>query len=147
MKELDGLIAKATRGEPDAAAFLTGLHRIVDIWDDLIDKDKPVDDAAINAAFYAALVAIPRNPFYRAHFALLSPLIESAIIDWHTANALEKTGGDDLRTAHALRCAGYSVLIMCARIIGGVEWAEEVSLELRSGQSDWAEYAEKHKVA
>lgn len=135
------------KGNQDAARFVLALHQIVDTWDDLIDKDKSVSDSDIHAAFTGALIEIPRNPFYQANFMRLNPVIEAAIADWHTANALEdKKDEANLREAYVLRCSGYSVAVMCAAVVGGDEWAKKVNLELRSQPSEWTAYAAKHGV-
>lgn len=129
-------------GNEDAAALNADLYQIVEMWDDLIDKDAATPDAGINAAFYTALIKLPRNAFYQRHFALLSPILESAILDWYAANALEKRRtGDDLRTSFILRCGVQAFTVMCARIIGGVDFACSVNLQLRSAGDSWAEYA------
>ena len=65
--------------------FLATWH----IWDDLIDKDKPITDASINQAFINAFIKLPRNPFYQANFGILNPLMESAFVHWFAANELE----------------------------------------------------------
>lgn len=126
-------------GNASAIAFITAVHQVVEVWDDLIDKD-PVTPSEINAAFYTLFVTIPRNGFYQEHFALLSPIIETAIMDWHTANELEARK-EQLETAFGLRCAGQALTVMCARIIGGVEWARKVNMELRTSGETFAAYA------
>jgi hypothetical protein len=132
------------RGNADAITFIRQIHEIAEVWDDLIDKDKPVCDSAINGAFYRALIGLPRNAFYREHFALLNPVMEAAILDWFTANDLEhRREGDDLHTAYVLRCGAQALTVMAARIIGGVEWARRVNLELRSQGDTWAEYSQQ----
>lgn len=144
---METLAPKWLKNDRDAVAFILAVHKVVELWDDLIDKDKDPQDADINAGLYAAMVTLPRNPFYQRHFALLSPLVESAILDWWTANELETQGGDGLHTSYILRCSGLALTVMCARIIGGVEWASAVNNELRSLGDTWAEYAAKHEVA
>lgn len=135
------------RGDKDAIALVLAVHDVVEVWDDLIDKDVEVCPEMINAAFYAALVTIPRNRFYQAHFELLNPIIESAILDWHTANALEnRKNGDDLHTAYVLKCTGQSLTVLCARIIGGVSWARAVNLNIRSLGETWADYSAEFGV-
>lgn len=137
------------RGDREAFAFLMDVYDIVEIWDDLIDKDKPVDDVVLNATFYRALITLPRNPFYHKHFLDLNPVFEAAILDWYTANALEKTGvTEHLYTSYGLRRGVQMLAIMAARIIGGVEWANKVSFDMGStGDQTWAEYASEFKVA
>lgn len=115
------------KGDQSAAAFVIDLRNVVEVWDDLIDKDKPVKPEDINGSFYTALVGLPRNRFYQEHFALLSPLVEAMIVDWHAANALEKSNTE---AAWALRFTFISVVAMCARIIGGLEWAQSVNADL-----------------
>jgi len=141
------LAAKWLKGHASAVEFVLLVHQIVELWDDLIDLDKPVTREEIDAAFYAALIQLPRNAFYRENFGLLNPVFESVILDWFTSNALEKTGKEDsLRIAFVLRCGVLSLTAMSARIIGGVKWAQQVNLELRAVREDWAEYLAKVKA-
>lgn len=138
------LLKEWLRGDADAISLILTLHEIAETWDDLIDKDKPVPDSAVNHAFYKALVTLPRNPFYARNFTLLNPVLESAILDWLTANDLEaRKEGDDLHMAYALRCASQAVTVLCARIIGGLEWARHVNLKLRSMGDSWADYSKE----
>lgn len=132
----------------ESAIDLNGfLYQIAEIWDDIIDNDKP-KNGAVNQAFYNALVRIPRNQFYQANFALLSPVVESAILDWFAANELEATGDiENLRGSFVLRCGMHGFTAMCARIIGGLEWANAVNIKIRTmGGDTWAEYKNEHKV-
>lgn len=128
------------KGNPEAIRFILAVHDVVELWDDLIDQDKEATPENINRVFYRALIEIPRNRFYQAHFDTLSPLIESAIFDWHTANDFEKRK-EHLETAFGLRCTLQSLTVMSARIIAGVEWAQSVNNEIRSLGETWAEYA------
>ena len=144
------MILRMLQGNTDALAMILDIHRIVEVWDDLLDKDKPVSDSALNATIAAALITLPRNPFYARNFNLLSPILEMAIMDWHAASELERIGGEALRTSYALRCAFYALTVMAAKIIGGAEWAQKVSVELRQAgmkADPWADYAEEHGVA
>jgi hypothetical protein len=50
-------------GNTDALNLFHHLVELIHIWDDLIDKDKPVSDEQINKAFLIALVYMPSNPF------------------------------------------------------------------------------------
>ena len=141
---LDQFLPAWLKGHTAAIDFVLTLHEIVETWDDLIDEDS-VTDKAVNAAMYAALVTLPRNLFYREHFTLLSPVIEAAVFDWLTANEFEGRR-EHLHTSYILRCAGLAVTVMCARIIGGPDWAIEVNNELRTMGDTWTEYAAKHGV-
>jgi len=50
-------------GNKDAVRCVLDLGQIVETWDDLIDKDKPISDQDISGSFYAATVNLPLNPF------------------------------------------------------------------------------------
>lgn len=140
-------LSRWLQGNQEAIDFISIILQVVEIWDDLIDKDKDVDDDNINGIFYAALVSLPRLSFYRQNFDTLSPIIESAIFDWRTANSLEKKKDhQSLVTAYTLRCSGLSLIVISARIIGGHDWAMKVSNELRNSGDAWEQYRLKHGV-
>jgi hypothetical protein len=140
-------LTRWTCGDLSAAAMLIDIWRIAELWDDLIDRDKPVKDEDINAAFYTAIISLPRNEFYQRHFLQINPLMESAIIDWHAANALEKNGSEvALRQAYVLRCSLVNLIVVAAKIIGGMDLARTVSGEVRMSGDTWTEYALKHRV-
>ena len=138
-------MAEFVKGDPDALAFLLDVHTIVELWDDLIDRDKALAPADINAAFYAAMITLPRNAFYQRNFTLLSPVLEAAIMDWHTANSLEAQGVN-LQMSYALRCGVQMLTVMAARITGGIEWAKQVGVELRGMGDTWADYSAQFGV-
>lgn len=134
------MLSKWLRGHKEAIDMVLMVHDIVELWDDLIDKDKVPTSDDINRVFRTVLIELPRNGFYQDNFAQLNTLIESAIFDWHTANAFEAKK-EHLETAFGLRCTIQSVTVIAARIIGGNEWAQKVSNEIRSAGETWAEYA------
>lgn len=109
----DSFLAKLFPGASGRApqAFARSLWQIAHTWDDLVDRDVPVADEAINAAFIEALLVLPNNTFYRKHFRELQPLVAAAITDWLTANQLEKSGrGLDLEVAFITRSAYIGVI-------------------------------------
>jgi len=93
-------------GNMDAVRLLDDLGYVAHIWDDLIDKDKPVSDEAINSAFERALSDIPSNPVYLKYQPALAPLIFTGIMGFHAANRMERSGDlHQLEIAHGLRYA------------------------------------------
>lgn len=140
-------ISEWLKGHRDAIEFVLTAHEIAELWDDLIDRDKPVEDISINVAFYKALVALPRNRFYQENFTLLNPVLESSILDWLTANQFEKSKeAEKLRHAWGLRFSPFALTVMSARIIGGFEWAQKVNAEFRALGEPWERYAKEHGV-
>lgn len=117
------------RGHKEAADFVELLVLVAHLWDDYVDGDGEAD---VTLMMRVALVELPRNPFYQAHFPMLSPLVEAAIRSWLTANKLERTDSmDDKVIAFVSRSDYINVVLMAARIVGGHQWAEEVALPLR----------------
>lgn len=126
------IVAKWMRGNQAALDLLQHLNHVVNVWDDLVDLERRPTEAQINSAFTSALVHIPRNPFYQAHYSDLAPLIEACIANWLAANEFQRTAEPELHArAHTLRFGGVDVMVMCARLIGGMEWAVECATELR----------------
>ena len=125
------IIGHCLKGNAAAIALVRTLNLAINAWDDLIDGDKTPTINEIHAAFIALLVDLPRNPFYREHMDELLPCIEVAIAEWLAANELEGGNKEDRARAHVLRFSGLSVYVMCARIVGGIQWAAEAATLMR----------------
>lgn len=122
------LVAWVTRGDVEAARFCLDVCTIVQCWDDLIDRDKPVPPETINRTFWTALVELPRNPFYRRHFDVLNPLWITGIQNWHAANTFETGGSEaELEIAFIIRSCCADFLLQVATLVGGYEWARLVT--------------------
>lgn len=122
------------RGNESAAQFIEIMVEILHFWDDLIDKDRAIDDATVNDRMFKALVTLPRNQFYAQNFATLSVILVNAITNWHIANKFEREGMQDLyrqRIAYILRSSYVDIVTACAGIIGGMDYAIEVGEAIR----------------
>lgn len=129
------MISGWMQGNLAAVEFCLQFFFVCHLWDDLIDKDVEREDAAINSAFWMAMVEIPSNPFYQRHIHTLQPIIANAIMEWHAANELQSSDLPDMEhhrhIAYTLRLSILSVITTCARIVGGYEWALNVTPEIR----------------
>src|SRR5690554_4054387 len=103
-------------GDPNAVAFLLDIFNIGEVWDDLIDQDKPVSPDDINKAFYTALITLPNNPFYRAYMPQLSGIMVSGIHAWLDANKLEKGDANDKAYAYVLRVWYMELITLVAQL-------------------------------
>lgn len=130
------LLVWGMKGNMDAVLFLESVMRITQVWDDLIDKDRVPMPHEINSAWRDALTGIPRNPFYRAFVNELLPLMDMFITDWHCANELEKGAEQEKRIAYIIRDSLNALIIHCAALIGGHEWATVVGIEVRKQVHD-----------
>lgn len=119
------------KGNQQAASFCQDVFSISQIWDDLVDRDNPVTDDQINRMMWKALIEIPRNPFFYNHSLELTQILEMVISDWLDANTLEKGTHHEKDIAFVLRDSVGTILIQCARILGGYEWMREISADVR----------------
>lgn len=131
--EQDALARAAVGNEQDGIAFLRSVEIVSQTWDDLIDRDQPVADARIHEAFLHALVILPENRFYRANVATLQPLLVNSIRNWRIATRLEREQArpDDAAIAFILRSSYADLVVECARITGGDDFAVDLGTRFR----------------
>jgi hypothetical protein len=130
-KELIKKLQRWLVGNQAAVGFCLDIVAIAHIWDDLIDKDKPVTDDQINGLMFTALIGIQANPFYSQYRDDLRPVMASAICQWQTANELEKSDDtNDHDKAFVLRASILSIVQFCAMLIGGAKWAADCGVEI-----------------
>ncbi len=125
-------LEKVLQGDSEAIHFCETIWGLSQIWDDLVDGDKDVTSHSINRMMWDAMVTLPNNPFYRYHFDTLNPLVQSAIVDWVDSNELAKGNVNQKCAAYVLRDTITTIVIHCARLIGGYEWMREISMEVRT---------------
>jgi len=125
IQKLQGILL----GNRDAALFVAMVFRVFHAWDDLIDRDVPLADDEINMAFYLAMVQIPRNPFYRANFAELSPIVSQAISNWMYATDAEREAPSE--ATFIVRSSYVDVLLKAAEIVGGLNYAVAAQHSIR----------------
>lgn len=126
------LFLEFLKGDYNAVNFVVRVFRALHVWDDLIDKDKPVADDEIHSVFWDLLIALPADPFYRAHMNVLSGTIVNAVTNWHIANTLEREGDEkDKSIAYILRGAYIDLLSASALLVGGIDWVREIGPAIR----------------
>lgn len=133
MNENAEAVRLVCKGHPDAIRFLEDITDILHVWDDLVDKDKPLTDDQINQTMWKVLIDLPRNTFYAANFASLNTLLATAIVNWEVATRMERdpSGPDDLHIAFILRSSYIDLVLGVALIVGGREHALEMMLPAR----------------
>lgn len=135
-------------GNADAARFVRDIARCSHTYDDLIDRDKPVDSATVHDLVWTLMVTIPVNPFFSTHQGILRPVLITGILNWQAANDMEQHGcTEQLRLAHVLRYSLADVVLLCMEITGGHEHAMKHACRARlMSQADtWAHYKSEHQ--
>lgn len=114
-------------GNADAKRLYEEMCLVAHVWDDVVDKDKDVPEWRANAAFEAALISIPCNPFYRQHEALLRPMMVAGCWGYRTANRMERSGdAHQIEIAHGLRYAIAHVGAAIVNLTNTRERADEL---------------------
>lgn len=133
------------QGNQQAAQLMSMISFVVEIWDDLIDKDEPVNDWQINTAFRFCLIDIPGNPVYQSCPVELRALIMNGILGFHDANKLVKGNTDDQIRSYQIRLEINRIANYLAYKIGGEEWAIEVGADIcRMYEEPVNEYLKEH---
>ncbi|MAE21990.1 MAG: hypothetical protein CMK92_06115 [Pseudomonas sp.] len=116
-------------GNTSAIDFAMHFIKMVDVWDDIIDKDSPTNDD-INRAFIIALTDFDENVFYASFREELKPIILSIILRWLDANKLEEKK-EHLEKAYMLRAGLYDLFAHIAYLIGGFDWYGQIGEQIR----------------
>lgn len=128
----DALRQKACLGNQHALVFLATIMDAVEIWDDLIDKDKAVLDEDINRVFINLVFWLPQNTFFDANKSYLLPLLMTCINAWMDSNHLARSEETQkLNTAWHLKQMGVELYGAVAFLTGGFEHMRNVSIEAR----------------
>ena len=125
-------VALSVLHDADAARFVAMVCAACHLFDDLADRDREVTPAEVLDGFRVLLVEIPGNAFYRRNFEQLHPLMDSFILSWGTANVFE--AGDDeerLRVAYVIRSDYMNLMLRCAQLLHGFDYALRISPVLR----------------
>ena len=134
----------------DAAIELIRMwFEVSQVWDDLIDKDQPVEipDYSINRMMRLALVEIPKNRFFQYHCNQLLPIVEHCVLTWMEANQIEHSpysNERDYHVSYVIRSVTTELLVFVAGLVGGPAHRHQVAIEIRRtiyrDNEDFSEY-------
>jgi hypothetical protein len=110
---------------PDAAAWLLNLWDVIQVFDDLYDRDE-VSRHAVLTTVWRVLVAMPANPFYKVNEPHLSPIIANALFKWQAANVAEDDNAPT-EVSFVWRAAFYDVVLMVVALCHGPDKALEMA--------------------
>jgi hypothetical protein len=110
---------------PDAAAWLLNLWDVIQVFDDLYDRDE-VSRHTVLTTVWRVLVAMPANPFYKANEPHLSPIIANALFKWQGANEAEDNYAVS-EVSFVWRAAFYDVVLMVVALCHGPDKALEMA--------------------
>jgi hypothetical protein len=118
-------------GNQDALNMYRMLVDLVQIWDDLVDKDKEVPESDINYAFLIALAYMPANPFYSLIQKDVLPMWIISLSAYEVANKFERDKDEKgLEISHNLRFAAGHVVAYMVHMCLGYEKAKDIMPEV-----------------
>ena len=118
-------------GDHEAVRFIVDFADIYELFDDLIDKDKPIEDAHVIRVLFKALIEYPMNPFFDRNKVHLMPIIVTGLNAWLDANDLEKRERDDKVLAFVLRTIYAELIFYIIYLTRGRDYLRSVSLDVR----------------
>jgi hypothetical protein len=119
-------------GDRNAVSFILMFFDVCEVFDDLIDKDKPVTDEDIVRTLFNTLVDIPLNPFFAQFRHQLVPVIITGITAWLDANKLEKGSDNDKVFSYVLRDWYAELISFVIYLTRGRAYLQNVSLSVRT---------------
>ena len=118
-------------GNQDALDMYRLFAFLAHTWDDLVDKDKAVSEADINAAFLTALVFLPANPFYKSIQDAILPMWVAVVSGYETANIFERNKDiHGIEIGHTLRYAAGNIIAYAVHVCVGRDKAKEIMPEV-----------------
>lgn len=118
-------------GDMSALWFIRQFSDACEVFDDLVDKDKPVTDADLARTLFALLTELPLNPFFDKYKHQLIPVIVTGINAWLDANTLEKGSSNDRVFSYVLRDWYAELIAYVIYLCRGRDYMRSVSMEVR----------------
>lgn len=118
-------------GDADAVRFLLDYFDACELFDDLIDKDKPIEDEHAVRVLFNLLTELPLNPFFDRFKENLIPMIVTGINAWLDANDLESGNDNQKAFAYVLRDIYCELIAFVIYLTRGRDYMREHSMEIR----------------
>jgi len=114
-------------GDRDAVDLYERVAYVAHAWDDLIDKDKPVNVGLLMASL---LLYLPGNPVYKRFEGEMRALFTIGIVGYEAANIMENAGGAHrLELAHYLRYSVMGVGIFLIAALNGIDKGAQILVD------------------
>lgn len=113
------------KGNPGAIRFILDMVYLAHLWDDLIDRDRDRAPEEISQGFKLGLFHLLENPFYARNIGELKPIMVNAYLNWQASNVIK-----DPSKQWFLKASIYNIIVHSAYLVGGMQWAEQVTTEI-----------------
>jgi hypothetical protein len=117
--------------DPYAVRFIIDFGDTCELFDDMIDRDKPIEDDHIVRVLFKVLTEIPLNPFFDRFKSQLIPIIITGINAWLDSNTLENGSDNDKVFAYVLRDWYMEFVAYVVYLTRGRDYMRDTSMEIR----------------
>lgn len=117
--------------DPYAIRFIVDFADTCELFDDMIDRDKPLEDDHIVRVLFKVLTEIPLNPFFDRFKSQLIPIIVTGINAWLDSTALENGSDNDKVFAYVLRDWYMEFVAYVVYLTRGRDYMRDTSMEIR----------------
>lgn len=140
MSEYDGPEWRLKRNEklatwvqdPAAISFFLTVADASELFDDVVDNDKPIEAGHVERVAFSLLTALPLNPFFDRFKGQLCPIMHTGINAWLDATAMEKGSEHEKTHAYVLRDWYMELLMYVIYLTRGRDYMRSVSVEIRA---------------
>lgn len=140
----DALLTLFSKGE--AVDFLVKLFISFQNIDDVYDGETTDKDEIVSLCI-SGITIIGADNFYSRHKDKLAPLVESAYLQWQSANKMEESGKASEKS-YMLRAYYYQIVHFVASLVYGQKYAVDKSVEFQELYGElYINYKEEFKNA
>ena len=126
------LQSKWCLGNASAIEFINSLFSAIELYDDLIDKDKEIEEWRIHKDFGNLFIGLHINEWFNANKQYYLPVMILAMNAFQDANNLAKSEDKKLRNlAFHIRNLPIELQIQTAFLVGGYDHMRKASVEIR----------------
>lgn len=116
--------------DPAAISFFLTVADASELFDDVVDNDKPIEAGHVERVAFNLLTVLPLNPFFDRFKSQLCPIMHTGINAWLDATAMEKDSNLQARS-YVLRDWNLELLMHVVYLTRGREYMRSVSVEIR----------------
>lgn len=132
--------------DPAAVSFFLTVADASELFDDVVDNDKPIEAGHVERVAFNLLAVLPLNPFFDRFKGQLCPIMHTGINAWLDATAMEKDY-DLQERSYVLRDWNLELLMHVVYLTRGRDYMRSVSVDIRKFflHETLEEYREKLK--
>lgn len=132
MRDFEAEFREIAAGDENAYEFCRAVFEWVHVFDDLIDRDKPVETEAAVLTHLKLFAVLAQNPFFQHFRADLLQALQTAALAFAASERLNNAPDiQDKLAAQVLKSQYQDVFFRVAFLVGGTKHAMEMDKKHR----------------